>query len=1067
VNQNQIKIYSFSRENINGGVIENENLEEFKVTLTDNFLLFALEAYKNQKFENEQLIEEIIKVMLPNESVNAKEEWNNGLSFNGNQYYAWFATTGGMKKEENEGICETIFIREDIKAFVIEFEELISLGKFKEIEESNQEICINKDVLSRISLALSSCHVAGDMPNFIILPQPLFKLTKDYKTVEKVKTAEGNVDYNLIDYHFDGEIDVFDGGAIATPDVFKQIEKALGMDYSAEFAIIRGYGLGMKGMITKFDIIGYLDAFYTSDTEYCRKVDGKYQFLDMWKEWQNVTPKTMLLNESMVKLAKYHNGMDSYKQRLKNVDSKYKDIIGKLYVTKVNKKDSDIEEYRRTNYQLINALALNKQDYSDLIKEDLKAYRKIIKPFAKSENDEWQINLDAIKLFFKSIVRNNNTESEEFTEEVKRVSNNIVNKCEELLNLSDDFIKLKFVRNNLAKLIEKKCRELALGKFTVKAKYQYIAICPISYMNLAMFGEQGNVGLETGEFYSADCENEAVRTISRNPLCAYSEVHNVLFVKNEFLDKWLSPCRELIYFNQKSDILALMSSADTDGDACTVIDNEIIRNAVVIPQDGKYFINVDDGEKKMMVYNAENRFIATYKASGNLIGKISLKSASINSNSQVVPDYYNVQNGEFVFYRDIDITEKEERKAFIKDKLDTGEWVTSYNAGNQLKELMRQRFYENEKDIYIVLYNAMVSIDAPKTLYFPSNEDMKVINKKYGRKASFLQYKENSEDVEPNNYEYTSGLLDVFSNEIKRYLLDEIQSVINRFDNRPHLIQEKLINGDYRIEDYNLCAEEITALYESYTEERKSANNAFLSRNRKIKKVRNEEITSGQWNKFFEEHHNILINELREAKFKQFKEIDAKYILLADEKMQNFDMATIANAIGNLKNCTEDFIINLFYPVFEYLNVKLKGERYVYVKDNEGEIYYLHDRYKKVPVFNIDNRSIVLNLHLEEKKRLKAIAIKSDIRARVLNDDAISLIESELKDNGHLVFNVATIDGRVILSKDDVPMLQVFDDKMQIGDYNLLMCESVKIEMLVEVAKSRKSVKLTATAINV
>ena len=276
----------------------------------------------------------------------------------------------------------------------------------------------------------------------------------------------------------------------------------------------------------------------------------------------------MLLNESMVKLAKYYKlenseNMGTYLSRLSSVDPKYKDIIGKLYVTKVNKRDEDIEDYRRLNYQLVTALALSKKDYMALLKEDVKTYRKILKPFSKdSEKDEWLINIDTIRLFFKNIITSDDEDSDEFQEEAVNIASNVVTKCEELLNVSEEFINLKYVKNNLAKLIEKKCRELACGKITAKAKYQYIAVDPISYMNFAMHRDQGDNGLNAGDFYSSDCKDGEIRTIARNPLCAYSEVHNVRFVRNIFLDNYLSPCRELIYFNQKSDILALMSSAD-------------------------------------------------------------------------------------------------------------------------------------------------------------------------------------------------------------------------------------------------------------------------------------------------------------------------------------------------------------------------------------------------------------------------------------------------------------------------------------------------------------------------
>src|SRR5665648_371957 len=1072
----QIKIYSFGRSNIKDGIIASENLEDNQITLSESFLMNALECYKNIKIEDGQLIEEIIKVLLPNTEEKALEEWNNGLLFNDKVYFAWFATPGGMKQEKAMGKCETFFIREDFFNFAVEFEALISLGKFKEIEASMAEICINKDVLSRLSLGVSNCQMAGDMPDFIVLPQPLFHIIKDYKTIEKfteqVEDKKGKmkdqVDYNLVDYHFDHDIDVFDGGAIATPKVFNQIQKELGLDYPVEFAIIRGYGIGIKGMITKFNIIKYLSVFYKGDTEYCKKVDDQFYLLDMWKEWQPVTDKMMLLNESMVKLAKYYKpenseNLDTFKQRIASVDPKYKNIIGKLYVTKVNKRDEDIEDYRRLNYQLLTALALSKKDYLDLIKEDVKTYRKILKPFSKdSDKDEWLINIDTIRLFFKNIITSDNEESEEFLEEIKNITHSVVNKCEELLNVSEEFINLKFVKNNLAKLIEKKCRELACGKVTAKAKYQYIAIDSISYMNFAMNRDQGENGLSAGKFYSSDCKDGEIRTIARNPLCAYSEVHNVKFVRNVFLDNYLSPCQELIYFNSKSDILALMSSGDQDGDACTVLESDIIRNAVVLPEDGKYFINKDDGHKELMVYNAENRFLATYRASGNLIGKIALKSASINSDSQQTYDYYDVANSKFV----LNVSLNEEEKKQAKEKIESGEWITTYNASEQHREHIKQRFFENEKDIYVVLYNAMVSIDAPKTLYFPSPEDMEIINKKYGRKARFLQYKENKRDVVDSQYKYTFGLLDSVSRIIKKNLLSEIDGVMTKFDNKAELIQGKLINGDYSISDYPMCLDEIEKLYKDYTEERQAVEKENYSKRRKETKHRDWMIENSSWGQWEESEYDATIAAIKSEKYKQNKEIDAKFIVIADEILKKYDIVTIANSIGNLKNCTEDFIINLFFPVFGYLNVKLQAHRYVYKKAEDGDLSYLYEKYKKIQVEAIDNSDIVKNLHLEEKSRLKVIDIKVDIRARVLDDGAVELIESELEEHGSIVFDIKVMEDKVILVKDDKDMLEVFKDWIQIKEYSLLNCTTIKFEILVNMAPSRKSLKLTATELN-
>jgi len=360
----------------------------------------------------------------------------------------------------------------------------------------------------------------------------------------------------------------------------------------------------------------------------------------------------------------------------------------------------------------------------------------------------------------------------------------------------------------------------------------------------------------------------------------------------------------------------------------------------------------------------------------------------------------------------------------------------------------------------------MVSIDAPKTLYFPSPEDMEIINKKHGRKARFLQYKENKADVVDSQYVYTFGLLDSVSRLIKKNLLNEINRTITKFDNKAELIQGKLLNGDYSVSDYSSCLEELEKLYKDYTDERQVINKESYSKQRKETKRRDWAIENSSWSEFEEREYDGTIAALRYEKYKQYKEIDAKYIVVADEILKKYDMATIANSIGNLKNCTEDFIINLFFPVFNYLNLKLQNNRFVYKKAKDGDLSYLYEKYKKIQVEAIDNSDIVKNLHLEEKSRLKVIDIKVDIRVRVLDDGAVELIESELEEHGQIIFDIKVMDNKVILVKDDKDMLEVFPEFIQIKEYSLLNCNNIKFEILVNVAPSGKSLKLTATEIN-
>lgn len=72
---------------------------------------------------------------MPKNEEDAKKEFMGGLKLGDDTYKGWIATTAGMKVESKQGKCETIFVREDIFDFTQEFENLISLGKFKTIEK--------------------------------------------------------------------------------------------------------------------------------------------------------------------------------------------------------------------------------------------------------------------------------------------------------------------------------------------------------------------------------------------------------------------------------------------------------------------------------------------------------------------------------------------------------------------------------------------------------------------------------------------------------------------------------------------------------------------------------------------------------------------------------------------------------------------------------------------------------------------------------------------------------------------------------------------------------------------
>lgn len=56
-------------------------------------------------------------------------------------------------------------------------------------------------------------------------------------------------------------------------------------------------------LITKFDIIDYLDDVYEEDMEYCRKVNDQYQLLDMWNSanyFYSINLEVVMANNTIV-----------------------------------------------------------------------------------------------------------------------------------------------------------------------------------------------------------------------------------------------------------------------------------------------------------------------------------------------------------------------------------------------------------------------------------------------------------------------------------------------------------------------------------------------------------------------------------------------------------------------------------------------------------------------------------------------------------------------------------------------------------------------------------------------
>lgn len=1034
-----IKLNQLDLQGSQVGKLKEENITRVG---TNNFLMTMLDTYNvrnkiREKLVTDDRIDEFIICNLSNNKIIAEQQWFEGIEYNGYRYFGWFATVGGMKVEstvKGGGICDSYFIREDYIEFAQTFESLISLGRFKTLE--GKEICINKDVLSRISLATTDLIGAIDMPNTIVMKNGKLDWIKEYKTVKPIESIttdeEGKetrtVDYELTDYLFDtsktdengrtiDEIEIFDGYGIGTPKVFEEIGQSLDKKRNdIEFAIIRGYSNATKGLITKMDILGFMEEFYVGDSETCKKVNGKFYLKDMWNVWQLVCDKTVILNESMVKIAKMFDSHEHHRELLEKLNTDgnrdYYNLLSKLYISKVNKPNSKIDGYRKTNYQLINALNITPVEYKKLIEQDFNLFKKILKPYEYDEGvDGFRTNIDTIALFYRNI-SNVDVNDKDYKSKIYDECNNIADKTKELININEDFVKLKHTRQNLASLIQKQIENLICGRFTVKGDYQYMAGDSISYMNFLMTGNQGTNGLGQGEFYSSVCKDGDIRTVSRNPLSAYSEVHNVKFVRNELLDKYLCKSKEIIYINQKSDFNMLTSGSDLDGDAILSVDNEIIRKSVVVPKDNKYFTNTVDGETKQLEYNEQNRFESTYLASGNLIGKIALKAVSVNCNCQQVYQYYDTVEKEFLQWYDLKhkyVTVRGTEEGFkelLEQRLDEGRFVYVSEVNDLYKKKISESFYDYEKEIYVILLNGMMAIDSCKSLVFPSKEDMAMINEKYFKNANFIRYTKQDVLTKDSQFVYTNSLLDSYASKIENDLLESIKKVRNQrvtsnWTKYHKELQRGFRNDSYNEKMINQVFREVDELYIDYTR--------AISKTDRLYKTRQEEAHSELSGELL--YYKLV--ELGRMNREQLREIDKEYLQVSDMILDNYDLATVSKAISMLPRCSEKFLINIFFKAFKFVNSNLNNSRYMYIEDENGTIEYMFKKYSKVEVENFDNTSVIDRLETQARVRNK---IEQKVRFRLLDDSIIDDIYLNV-DNG-MDYRLQLNDKRIGLFDD-------------------------------------------------
>lgn len=927
--QKMFRIYNFTANEIGEKVIfTEEQLKEREIRLAYNFLFDTYCKYKKIEFKNDILIEGIIKVMLDENYFTALGQCMKGIIVNKKKYRPFISTPAMMKKEDRKtgGKCEMYFIQEEDKSFRRNFEELISLKritpivKSSEVDENTPTVAINKDILARVSLTTSSSYKVKLKPRICIVDNPTYTYLADYVSVDDKMQLHEHKAGTLDSRYYEHE--AFDGCGLMTPSFADAIAKELEMDYKLDWCGIRLYnGTATKGLLTRIDFV-----------EYFREYANTYTIKDIYGNNHDVREIDCIINCSMAKWAKNFKSMEDLQANMDKIPPFYKDDMEYIYITKTNKREPRL--YTLSNYQLMSNLALKFNDYKEMGKLTEEIYQKVCDK-----------DLETIKFLLGDIVKNGVGEDDE------DIDINMSTKAHALLNLDSDFLKLGVVDNAIRKMIISKVNTLATGKMYLKGHYKVACADPIAQLNYLINGQLHNeYSLKEREYFIPHNANKKL-VISRNPLNSFSEVQKIETTTNEVYEKYLGELtEEILVFNQVDDTAMLCSGEDFDTDVNFVVDNEIIYNAVIEPENNTHFINLEDDKdaSKKLPYTLSNRWIATLLASGNLIGSLSNMGMKINAQASE-KGYINVISGEEVMY--MDIKEALEKKGvnketwkFIQEKIEEGKLieVEDYYTQEEFKEYISKKFYEKKNLSYFTTRLQMKAIDAPKTLNFPSKDDYAELQEMLPqRKPKFMQFvkvKAGQDKLTKDDVLNTNTALNNYASYIARNLMPKVYE--KGKDNVA--ILHNAINVDVENIDIDLFEEveqQIREFYEFRETKRSDISKRF-------------EGDKGEKSR----HYNMLevaLSDYAEAIVQKF---DPNYILKVLAKGRRI------NKEGNATTgYPSSIIVKYFFTiVFDYLKAThcAEGWKFEECSIEESQFEMLGKHCKKVAA-NLNRKDVV------------------------------------------------------------------------------------------------------------
>lgn len=1052
---------------------------EGTITIGRNFMLDIFEIYMSNELNKQDYrlgknIEEIIKVHIPQSYDDALNVLENGIDFDNNHYVYLTTSAGLMKKADMElrTESEAFFIDSTYKEFKDIFEDVISLGNIN--KKKGTELCINKDIVSRISLALSSgerVHLPGIKR--IILPEMTYKFVNNYLQfpskivknekgkntevldLDKVKAAYESGDKNLALEPYRKPVDyiAMDGSGFISPELIKKIKRQLNdrhkanIDYDLSWIGIRELGLQSKGLLVKFDWKKYLREVH----------DLKELWIaDRWGEKHNLFEVDLIMNESQTKWCKWFDSYEEYEKSINdftNKDERYKELFESFYIIKYSKEKAD--NVCESNYQVIGNLALTADELNEIAKESEDIYKKAI------EGD-----LATRRILMGDIARENQTELSAST------------KAHRLLQHDEKFNETKMIKGVVDKLINKKVHMLAGASIYLdNSNYKTAMKDPISYMDSLIKPKYDKEGRLIGQIYENGLKKNTnyvpgeigKRVLARCPLNSPGENIKTELVPNRLLDKYFGHLSNDLIFYAFDDTMMRQSGMDEDLDITLCIENNIVYNSVIEDViDGIiwHFRNQFDGVSNKEIYTDENLYKAIVEGRGNKIGELSnVGSICSNRMHRQLPEwrYENALMSEFDIrenlynkYKDMDGIDKADINNFIERDYKLGISKCKkepYNIEDHRQNVLHN-FQKEKVNLYFLLYAQMKAIDSPKT-GLKIDEELKFIDKYIKNKGELkprfiyhAKYKKLDKTVEYRKTQDSNTLLNNFCRRINDQYGYKTRELFEQKYDDDHLIK---ILRKIDVEVLDELKDKLTELSNDWHKKR-----AKLDESIKLEKLSETKKTDIRYkvDKEFKENIDDKFNRCIFERKPRIAEIELDIQKRYENEIKGqYTKEEILRAAGDVKgnkkdkfgnrpNITSTFIMKfLFDEIDAYLLEKNNKKGSIYVRCTNGDHRFLFSNYKKEDIELKElklGKDELLNRAVSRKIAAK---INTDIRKMDIKEDVLENLTQIKVENGEVFTNKTRISLGKIYEDTVVPYDGVYElDSVKLKKSYIEMC---------------------------